>query len=665
MSAQPKLSTPYPQSADPTPAAAQAAAAPCPALTPHALLEDLKGAAVPATQALLERMLTGAAAELQRMVAGSANAEDHRRAIDLGRALDLEQSRIYRCFSRELVRSFNPLGASQAGLDRVVRTPSEELDEQVRLTNLASKAKQQHREALAELNRRVEQAVRALGVPLSLQALAPGRICDAFRVAIEPLDADAPSRAALFELFDRGVVQQLGPVYSAAIEVLERHGIGSGAAANAVAVAPLQVDDATLRCLETVGSFQSLHSFADAVLAGELLVIARTGAGAAAAAVTQRLALVGQMFNEILADPHLPPPFAEHFATLRFPLIKAALSDPGFFTSPEHPLRSQLGATALAGLLARLTGGAGQRDMEFVFGELPSQSEIAASFVQPALRSLPMLEDGDVVRFLESQREQMAQRRDTLLLRVRRAVALELEVQTLGANVPLQAQALLRGGMGPLLAVALLRHGLNSAPWNAAMELLAQVVRSLEPALAGAGPLAQREALLAGLMTELTGVGLRQDRVRSMLDGLKAAYAASDRDARLAQQQAAPARLSAHEVTVLTAEFDGVPAMPPAQREASAASVGDDPCELLRAILLPERWFRVFDADSGTTRWLKVASYYPQHDSVGFTGFNRDKTLKLRGSRVLEDLAATRTEPIEPTREMSKALARLRATRLA
>lgn len=49
--------------------------------------------------------------------------------------------------------------------------------------------------------------------------------------------------------------------------------------------------------------------------------------------------LVAALFDQILADPQVPPQFARQIARLQMPVLRAALGDTGFFASRRHPVR--------------------------------------------------------------------------------------------------------------------------------------------------------------------------------------------------------------------------------------------------------------------------------------------------------------------------------------
>jgi hypothetical protein len=49
--------------------------------------------------------------------------------------------------------------------------------------------------------------------------------------------------------------------------------------------------------------------------------------------------VIGFLFDQILADPKVPPQMARQIARLQLPVLRAALGDPGFFSSRRHPVR--------------------------------------------------------------------------------------------------------------------------------------------------------------------------------------------------------------------------------------------------------------------------------------------------------------------------------------
>lgn len=59
--------------------------------------------------------------------------------------------------------------------------------------------------------------------------------------------------------------------------------------------------------------------------------------------------VIGFMFDQILADPKVPPQMARLIARLQLPVLRAALGDPGFFSSRRHPVRRFINRIASLG----------------------------------------------------------------------------------------------------------------------------------------------------------------------------------------------------------------------------------------------------------------------------------------------------------------------------
>jgi hypothetical protein len=59
--------------------------------------------------------------------------------------------------------------------------------------------------------------------------------------------------------------------------------------------------------------------------------------------------VIGFLFDQILADPKLPPQMARQIARLQLPVLRAALGDPSFFSSRRHPVRRFVNRVASLG----------------------------------------------------------------------------------------------------------------------------------------------------------------------------------------------------------------------------------------------------------------------------------------------------------------------------
>lgn len=707
------------------PKSGEQTAAPAPS---HPLVQELRDAAVGVLDELVRRMFDSADDSLFEMGEKSASDEERRRYFDTMRVLRLDRGKVGAAFADDLTRGFAPVATKrntklEFDLDSLSIQPTEELEEKIAITNMAAKAEGLYKTPIWDLERHLETAAKDYGVPVSPMALGPGRICEAFGKATAVLDADFQIKLVIYKLFDRVVINDLGRVYAAAMEVLERNGISlkrraapappsmppslpmdeaaAVAAAEAMGMPPFggglpagsippfpqpgaagyqqgpagygpgfaQAQELLRRYALDQASLQRAGNPVGTEL-GSLLQSLITGAASPAVqASTQRLSLAGRMFDDLMAEPMLPEPLRPAIEKLRYPVYKTALSDPSFFANQGHPLRKLLSELVDLAVAAQSSDSAQVQLREMM--RTASTYQSGPALAPEMLNGAQPVPEGEVESFLNQMREQTRARREALLVRVRRQVAQELEVQTLGRQVPDPVMSLLRGGVGPLMAVRLLKNGRGSAPYQEAHSLMEGVLKSLE-FMPPPSPqvLETREQLLSRIVTALADVGMADDKIESLLNGLQEVYKLLDSADQAPSKvpTAQTERLTEREEHLLMSDIgqhaearaeEPKPAPPPPATEPQSNVM-----ELLRNVLAPESWFRVFDAEHNQTRWLKLNSFYPEQDSVTFTGFDESLKLSIRAHRFAEHLASGQSEPINPDEAAKEALEQLRHTKV-
>jgi hypothetical protein len=93
---------------------------------------------------------------------------------------------------------------------------------------------------------------------------------------------------------------------------------------------------------EAIGpSWESAWDRAEAAVLPNLIRAHRDELREAASAPLDHMVIdvVGSLFDQILADPKVPPQMARQIARLQLPVLRAALGDPSFFSSRRHPVR--------------------------------------------------------------------------------------------------------------------------------------------------------------------------------------------------------------------------------------------------------------------------------------------------------------------------------------
>ena len=199
----------------------------------HPLVAEVRNAAVAVLDELVRRMFDSADDVLFEMGEKSSTDDERRRYFDTMRVLRLDRGKVGAAYADDLTRGFAPLPAPRNAklefdLDSLSIQPTEELEEKIAITNMAAKAEGIFKNPIWELERRLEFVARELGIPVSPIALGPVRLCEAFGKAVATLDAEFQVKLVIYKLFDRVVVKELGQVYAAAMDVLERHDIHPG-----------------------------------------------------------------------------------------------------------------------------------------------------------------------------------------------------------------------------------------------------------------------------------------------------------------------------------------------------------------------------------------------------------------------------------------------------
>lgn len=627
-------------------------AAPAPVVASHPLhvaLRELAHSEAGLLAADFVERLDGA---LQALCAEARNVAETRAAIDLGDALRLNRATLLRRISQAFVHRLDPLAPRPAprliDVDRLSVLPSDELEETIALAHLSQQAERLAGETGRRLRGRLTWAARDLGLPALAQAFEPSAPGQCFAAAFRDMDLSPAQRLLAYRLVESHALPLWPAVLEQAQRLLDHHSLAEPLVAGATETPPLLVAEPSLQCLREMSV--SRHNVADAELARRLLQQAEEGGPALTA-----LAAAGQWLDSLLAEPQLPQALLPDLESLRFPLLKAAVADPSFFTVPGHGLRRSINALAEHFALAAPKG-LQLAPLRRELRDLLEQIAISGAFARDLLPHCEPLSPAEIEQFFEQQRLEQQARREALLMQIRCQVSREVEEQTLGSELPEGAAPMISGGFLPLLAATRLRHGAGSPQDREARALLQEFTDSFAAPAAGG----DHAGLLARIGEALLAAGLREERVNRLLDGLRQAYAEARRDpGHLAElREAAPVQdvdaLLAALVPPHAAETPA-PVRPPAgaprPRDAQ-----QDLCEALKPLLRAEQWFRVHDPKSGDDRWLCLSEHYAARDLLSFRGPDGVATLGLRASQFVLDLIAGRAEPLNSESELARLL---------
>lgn len=275
----------------------------------------------------------------------------------------------------------------------------DEIEQDVAINSMVSKARVNNQEALHQLNVRLDYLVPGSSIEAANNPLDPEQLCKAFARACELLDINIKAKIILFKQFERLVVSRLANLYSNANDLLVNAGIipkvsrqvrksksatapnqpaeDAEATSQSEAFRPsdIQFDElsqllSTLRALGA-GAVPGYQIYSDnpgpvmsnyELLAAITLLQQQFSANAnelyihrlvqevlsqsnpeAPNAVKQTdedtINLVAMFFDFVLGDGNLPTAIQAQISRLQIPILKVALKDQSFFNNSNHPAR--------------------------------------------------------------------------------------------------------------------------------------------------------------------------------------------------------------------------------------------------------------------------------------------------------------------------------------
>lgn len=653
------------------------------------LVETLRLQVVEALRERLNIMFDGADDLLFEFAERATNNQDRRLFFDTMRAVRLDRKNMTTRFCDNYSKGFDaalPAAGSRDADGELSLQKNDAVELDIAVANMATKADGLYKTTLWDIGGRVKTLVENHHAPMSIDALAPLTICRAFRSAAETLNVGSDVELVVFKLFDRLVISELADLYSKALNLLKQHGVqsahpgyGPGLGPNArpggmlrgevpptgeavathaprgfsdqfgqTAVQPefrapagLAASMMTSPALDaqSLASLQRLSAtspdsaaYSNASLAADLAAASQglTILGwtpRQTAAYVQRASLVGHMFNDILADPHLPNAMRVQFDGLRLSTMKVALKDVAFISDPDHPVRGLINELATMASTARTGGPEHQARIAELVSKIQQQFDIAAESLRKPPPEIELIATDQAERFIEQQMAQTATRRQAIVAKVRRIIAGELHLRTSGTTISDEVRPLLNSLWAPMMAMHLLHHGPESAEWKRGFDELDQIVAMLDPARDDQRSEILRRELRAELATAFKAVGLAEARIGDALNGFEAAL---DK----IQPNQPPAEPSPD-------------APPPVLHAATAADATENVTELLEQLVQPGAWFLVHDHDRNEGRWMKAVAYYAGLDCAAFAEFDGSNTLLLKSRMLLDDLLLRRTVPID------------------
>ncbi|NQD37034.1 DUF1631 domain-containing protein [Permianibacter sp. IMCC34836] len=187
------------------------------------LIERVRDQSLEALTKLFGHMLDTADDTLFDLADKAGNNKDQTLYFDAMRELRIKRKGMENVFRQELQNGFydlvgrneNMAGAAGAtySLDSLSLVKEDELEENLAVDGMVSRAKQRNEEPLRYLARRFDAVVPDIRVEADDLPVYPKRICESFRSATKALGLDLRAKLVVFKLFERSVMAELPNVY--------------------------------------------------------------------------------------------------------------------------------------------------------------------------------------------------------------------------------------------------------------------------------------------------------------------------------------------------------------------------------------------------------------------------------------------------------------------
>ena len=402
---------------------------------------------------------------------------------------------------------------------------------------------------ITELDARLNRLRLMLEVPIYASGMAPVSLYQALEKTADQIGWPKRAQRPLFECFDALFICHLQPVYEQLLAEIKR--ISAVVAERAAREAPPRpaprrdpprpaaermqppedqshVDRHTEAMLKQFAVDSDGEGYTDGLLAADLLALMDhrplPGITQDQSAVSlQRMSLAGHYLNEVTIDPLVPAELRPEHESLRLPLVKSALVDSSVFTAESHPLRSMIDELMLRSATLRLADDPESRRITELLQEVLSQFDLAPDFVRDAMSTAEPLEDSQVQRFFDLQREQAEQRKNFVINEAKRMVAEELERFTFGRDIPRHGIQFLEKAWSPLLSKRLLQHGAGHDSWREGLKLADQLIDMIEAREPDEPPSEEWKSLCGKMCDELLKAGLPKEQRSKILTILEAA----------------------------------------------------------------------------------------------------------------------------------------------
>lgn len=244
----------------------------------------------------------------------------------------------------------------------------------------------------------------------------------------------------------------------------------------------------------------------------------------------QTIDLVGMLFEYMLSDEHLPNSVKALLSYLHTPFLKIAFIDKNFFEQPEHPARVLLNSLAESGV--RWVGNDGNDQFDIFTKIKVTVFRLLEEFKNDVRLFAELLIDFNAYTHNVARRQELMERRalekaqgEEKLREAKVQVNTAVRSRTDGREMPSVVLLLLLQPWSDYLSFLLLRYGENSESWLRAVNVIDELLWSLEPKTLQVDKMLQMEKqveLIATIEQGFETIGYEQAKGRKLLDAVLA-----------------------------------------------------------------------------------------------------------------------------------------------
>jgi hypothetical protein len=347
---------------------------------------------------------------------------------------------------------------------------------------------------------------------------------------------------------------------------------------------------------------------AEAVKQAVLATIAKSSGGIVTKRINQiaekTIDFIELVFDAIIEDENISDTIKALLLRLQIPVIKASMLDQEFFIYDDHPARILLDRINEVGMGVTDHADEVYIRLDRIVNQLINEYELDTKTFQNALDKL-----NDYVKEREEEarlREEEAQKQ-TLREHARNAVLKSLRNITTGKALPEAIHMLVLKRWPTIMFNHYIDHGKENDGWVAIVELLRDVIESVQPFQSAedyAYLTTEKDNLLERVNLLLSKTYKSKKDIRSVVDGLVATYDEMIEDANYLAEEIEKA--------------EKVVAETPREKEPIPPEPAHVPETRLPSNVMPGMWFQIVTGNGSGTRRCKLSVIIVEDEKLIF-----------------------------------------------